>query len=66
MTVVIDKYGRWGELSNWQLESRKEKQMDEAEFKEIMMNAGYTYNERYNEYFVTSDDKLKMTVVRAN
>lgn len=63
MTLVIKKYGRWNERSNWQLESRKEKIIDDDMFGEFIEYAEFKYSERYNEYLATSEDKLRMTVV---
>ena len=46
MRVRITKYGRWDERCNWQIEDRREKDMDP----ELLISAGYRYNARYDEY----------------
>ena len=63
MKLIIKKYGRWNDSSNWQLENRKEKEMNEDMFGEFIKYAGYTYNAQYNEYTALSADKMRMTVV---
>ena len=63
VNVNVKKYGRWNELSNWQLETIKEKTVDSETFENFKEYAGFTYNERYNEFYAISEDKLKMTVV---
>ena len=63
MKIEIRKYGRWNEAGNWQLESRKEKEISEKALAELAEYAGYTYSERYDEYFLISDDKQKLTKI---
>ena len=35
MTAVVKKYGRWNESCNWQLESKKEKELPEENYNGI-------------------------------
>lgn len=64
MKFLVKKYGRWNEDCNWQCEEEKEMTVTEEQFNNFKEFAGYTYNKRYNEYYVISTDKLKMTLVR--
>lgn len=64
MKFLVKKYGRWSEDCNWQCYKETVKEVTEDEFNNFKENAGYTYNKRYNEYYVISTDKLKMTLVR--
>lgn len=63
MIAIIKKYGRWNEASNWQLESRTEKEMPQEAYSNFVEFAGFKYSKRYNEHYIVSEDKLKMTVV---
>lgn len=60
--VVIDRYVRWDEYCNWQLDSRQEKEVSQ-ESVDALEFLGFIYSARYNEYVLTSTDKLKRMVV---
>lgn len=65
MKITVKKYGRWSENGNWQLESRKEKEISEEAYNDFKEVGGFIYNKTYNELYAISDDKLRMTVVIA-
>lgn len=61
--ILVKKYGRWNEDCNWQLEGVREKEVSKEVFNDFAEEAGFTYNEQYDEYFAISVDKLRMTVI---
>ena len=64
MKYKLKKYGRWDETCNWQLESVVEKTVEIKEsYIEFLELCGYTYSERYNEFYAVSEDKHRMTVI---
>lgn len=62
MMVRIKKYGRWNELSNYQLEEVKVEDLPYMTG-ENLLEMGYSYSKRYNEYSLESVNKLRRIVV---
>lgn len=63
MTIIVKKYGRWNESANWQLEIRKEKDIDEDAFEVFKECGGFVFSERNNEFHAISEDRQRMIVV---